>query len=671
MQKVVISKELLLEGTQIVAHDGTEAELLLPKKGGGLSLPMLKTCSERYVIFNVEVLEEHSATFVLYVWSEINRKDIRAFDIMFGVMPGIKTLICLDLNLLDAHILFPGHSPGQLKVVCHGGRVKKEEIDRITLESHPCYHDYNIRISDLTLSDTKPEEFPLPDVKLVDELGQYKMKDWPQKVSGIEELKERLNAASNIPDDYGIDNWDEYGGHTDMHYGEGTGFFTKIKKDGRWYLLDPLGNAFYSMGPCGVVARADCRVDCVEKFMDWLPGKDDPVYGSMYAPGRSGRITEDGRNCTLFSFEQANLYRVFGDNWFDEWKKIIKANLKQHGLNTLANWSDFRLYGLLKVPYVTMLPAYPTTKITIFRDFPDVFSDEFKENAITCAAYLKEYRDDPYMIGYFLRNEPSWAFVDNLIIAEEVLYNPAATACKETLIRWLSEKYGNVEALAQAWNADFNSFDDLESPIYAASRLSKTAETDLKEFSKLMLEAYMGIPSVECRAVDPNHMNMGMRWAWISDPDIVTGWQHFDVFSINSYSVDPSPFLDNVANLGVDLPVIIGEFHFGALDTGLTATGLEGVLTQEERGAAYRYYCERVAAHPLGVGCHFFQCYDQFVLGRFDGENYNIGFFDICSQPNEVMLKAVKECSDTIYKVASGAVPPTDRKPLSIPMIAY
>ncbi len=25
------------------------------------------------------------------------------------------------------------------------------------------------------------------------------------------------------------------------------------------------------------------------------------------------------------------------------------------------------------------------------------------------------------MIGYFLRNEPSWAFVDNLVLADEVL----------------------------------------------------------------------------------------------------------------------------------------------------------------------------------------------------------------------------------------------------------
>jgi hypothetical protein len=264
-----------------------------------------------------------------------------------------------------------------------------------------------------------------------------------------------------------------------------------------------------------------------------------------------------------------------------------------------------------------------------------------------------------------------WAFVNGLILADEVLYNPADTACKRELINWLSVKYGKPEELSAAWKHIFKSFDELKIPIHAASRFSAEAERDLREFSRRMLNAYVGIPSKACRAADPNHMNLGMRWAWISDPDLITGWENFDVFSINNYSTDPAPALDNVVKLGVDLPVIIGEFHFGALDTGLTATGLEGVRTQAERGVAYRHYCERAAAHPNGVGCHFFQCYDQFILGRFDGENYNIGLFDICSQPSEDMMRSIRECSSGIYKVANGNIPPMDKKPESIPMIAY
>jgi hypothetical protein len=78
-----------------------------------------------------------------------------------------------------------------------------------------------------------------------------------------------------------------------------------------------------------------------------------------------------------------------------------------------------------------------------------------------------------------------------------------------------------------------------------------------------------------------------------------------------------------------------------------------------------------VAKHPYGVGCHYFQCYDQFALGRFDGENYNIGLFDICSQPYREMMDAIHTCSEGIYHVASGLKEPAEQKPVSIPMIAY
>jgi hypothetical protein len=116
---------------------------------------------------------------------------------------------------------------------------------------------------------------------------------------------------------------------------------------------------------------------------------------------------------------------------------------------------------------------------------------------------------------------------------------------------------------------------------------------------------------------------------------------------------------------------MIGEFHFGALDTGLTSTGLEGVTNRHERGKAYGYYTERVAAHPNGVGCHWFQCYDQFALGRFDSENYNIGLFDICSLPDDVMMKAVRDCGEALYEVMEGSRPPVTDLPERIPMIAF
>ncbi len=58
----------------------------------------------------------------------------------------------------------------------------------------------------------------------------------------------------------------------------------------------------------------------------------------------------------------------------------------------------------------------PGTEQNIFRDFPDVFSEEYRLDAEECAKAMQAKSRDPWMVGYFLRNEPAWAFVDNLVI---------------------------------------------------------------------------------------------------------------------------------------------------------------------------------------------------------------------------------------------------------------
>ena len=370
-----------------------------------------------------------------------------------------------------------------------------------------------------------------------------------------------------------------------------------------------------------------------------------------------------------YSFERANLRRAFGKDWKKAWQDLSIRLLMRLGMNTLGNWSDPELYPLFA--HVMMLEQFPETTHCIFRDFPDVLSPEYAQNAQTCAAFLRPRREDHGMIGYFLRNEPSWAFVDGLIVADEVLRDPEDTYCRRGLIDFLKSRYRTVEALSQAWKTTFDSFEELRHPIEKASALSEQAEIDLRDFSEKLIERYVGIPSEACRREDPNHMNLGMRWAWISDPAIVSGWRHFDAFSINCYAVDPTEAIRHVRELGVDLPVMIGEFHFGSLDRGNTATGLEGVLNEEERGKALSYYVERAAADPCGVGCHWFQFSDQFVLGRFDGENYHIGLTDVTLKPHEAMEEAGCRTGMRLKEIMLGQCPPTDDRPISIPMIAY
>jgi hypothetical protein len=679
MQNFRVNPEDLYKGALIDSAEGDAVNLRIPPSGGGVLAPCLAGRKERYFSFLIETPEDHSVALELLFFLKGGESPENAADnshvshgVRFGIMPRFPVRIIIDLEWMKGQVLFPGHETGELKVVWMGGRVEREDIQRAVLTARPSFHETRLKISGLCLSDSRPAPCPLPALKLIDEFGQYKQKDWPGKTRSIEELRGRLGASLKLPDAYGIPGWDRYGGLAERPLAEGPGFFSKIKKDGRWNLTDPEGRAFFSLGPDCVNLNPDCRVDGLEPLMDWLPPRDDPVYRDMYALRQWPEAGFEGRSeCRVFSFASANLRKALGEGWREKWGTLMGRQLKACGLNTLANWSDSSLFGPVNMPYAATLASFPSTGQKIFRDFPDVLSGEYAGNAELCAGNLAKYRDDPWMIGYFLRNEPAWAFVNNLVIADEVLYNPAPTACKEELISFLGEKYKSSQALSAAWNHSFSSFDDLRRPLRDASRLSPAALADQKEFSRILLNAYVSIPSRACRKADPNHLNLGMRWAWISDPDVVTGWENFDVFSINCYAEDPAPALDNVRRLGVDLPVMIGEFHFGALDLGLTATGLKAVANQRERGRAYRYYCDRVAAHPNGVGCHWFQCYDQFPLGRFDGENYNIGLFDVCSLPNAAMMEAVKACSENIYRVAAGEAPPSGDMAEFIPMIAF
>jgi hypothetical protein len=671
MTNLPFDASALLPGTIAYRMEPNDLTLRVPAAGGGISISGLRESSQRFLIFLLEVQEDHSMAFELQFFGEGDTLKPR-FLLRFGLMPRVPAMICADMTWLEGGILFPGHTPGMLKAVCHGSRIGRKQIARALLVARDSHHPVMARISGMALTDERPAVFALPDIKLIDTYGQYTQKDWPGKTSSEADLKAKILCQAALPDTYPVRGWDKFGGSSELKVGKATGFFSRAKVDGRWHLADPLGNAFFSLGMDCVISDPDCRVDGVEKLLQWLPDAGDPAFSSAYKKPRGyGRGYLDAvprGEPVIFSYTRSNIIRALGGDGHAAWAGMIPRQLKNAGINTLGNWSDPALFGAM--PYVAMLASFPDTDTLIFRDFPDVFSPQYALRARECARSLRERANDPWMIGYFLRNEPGWAFVDGLIIADEVLRTPAPSVCRDRLIAWLTQKYADVAALNDAWHTSFADFSALAAPVPDASSFSACSREDLRAFSRMMLEAYVSIPAAACRAEDPNHMNLGMRWAWISDPDLVTGWEHFDVFSINCYAVDPTAALNRVRALGVDLPVMIGEYHFGALDRGLTATGLEGVASQKDRAAAYRHYCEKAAAHADCVGCHYFQCYDQFALGRFDGENYNIGLFDVCLQPYPEMARAALASAARIYSVRMGAKPYA-RKPVRIPMIAY
>ena len=91
--------------------------------------------------------------------------------------------------------------------------------------------------------------------------------------------------------------------------------------------------------------------------------------------------------------------------------------------------------------------------------------------------------------------------------------------------------------------------------------------------------------------------------------------------------------------------------------------------TQEDRGKAYRVYFEDAAANPYCVGVHWFVLYDQSAIGRFDGENYNIGFLDICNKAHKPLCDATIKSHEAVYEIADGTVSPYDDAPEYLPKL--
>ncbi len=617
--------------------------------------------SAKYLVADLYHANQHSNTFYFHFYGEDLNKP-RIYGKM-GVLPELKTRLVFPLQYLDGQTFFMERQERRLKGVVPGSRLPINKITKVTLGLDPVTLGFAAEMWITNLRLTKDKPAPLsPEKPIVDEFGQWIIRDWPGKIQNQEQLAGQLNEFySRVKTAVFPEEWSQYGGWKAKKF-KATGFFRKEHDGNRWWLVDPEGYGFFSLGVDVIRPDAFGPVTGMEDLHKWLPEKE-----SEFTPARNSR-----GNYETVSFLTANLIRVFGENWQTKWQQLTKGFLIQTGFNTIGNWSDMEFIKSARMPYVLPLSGFPTTEVKLYRDFPDVFSDEFKQASKKYAQQMENLKDDPYLVGYFLRNEPLWAFGDN-IIASEMLATDINSFTRKALVDWLGKSYtNNIKKLNKTWNTQFDSFQILEtSPLFDAASFSKQAESDLRQFSGIMVDEYIKQPSLAVKRIDPGHMNLGIRYAGISSDLCYRGGEYFDVFSINSYTDQPDAKTINEIVKQSGKPVMIGEFHHGAIDMGLPSTGIRGVASQKDRGIAYRYYIEQGAVLPGLVGMHFFQLNDQPVLGRYDGENYNIGLVNICNLPYAELVKAVTTTNTRIYDVAAGKQKPFGQKAKLIPAIYF
>ena len=590
----------------------------------------------------------------------------RRFRFDFGGLPQCSFRVRMDLSLVDQNRWMADREAAFLKPLCGGDRVDLALVDRLTftvLRKAP--RTARWCMTELAVLPKMPEKLAaplLPRGPLADEFGQSALHEWPGKTRSAEELKKRLSVQLQLaPEQKWPETFSRWGGWKALKLGEGTGFFGVKKDGGRWWLVDPDGYAFWSTGPDCVRVDCEARVDGLETALKWSPEK--PEYAAAWSEGRPGR-----QGAKFVNFLAANFIRVFGsEGWREKWAAIALAELKRLRFNTVANWSEWEIAARAGFPYVRPMNFRGARSGAIYRDFPDVFHPGFEQDAADFARQLESTAKDPAFIGYFLMNEPTWGFSSELPAAG-MLYTSDLCHAREELARWLAKKYETSAALAKAWAIEVT-FDQIARGRWRKP-LSKESQADLREFSVLMVERYFGALSRACRKADPNHLNLGMRWAGVPPEWAVAGMKSFDVFSLNNYRDKLARDVSDKIHAMLGMPVLVGEWHFGALDAGLPASGLGHVRTQADRGRAYRVYLEDAAANPNCVGAHWFTLYDQSALGRFDGENYNIGFLDICNRPYPEICDAAITSHERMYAVASGAAAPFADAPEYLPILS-
>jgi len=66
---------------------------------------------------------------------------------------------------------------------------------------------------------------------------------------------------------------------------------------------------------------------------------------------------------------------------------------------------------------------------------------------------------------------------------------------------------------------------------------------------------------------------------------------------------------------------------------------------------AYFNYVESALRHPNFVGVHWHQYSEQATTGRFDGENFQNGFVDVCDTPYPETIGKIREIGYPMYQI--------------------
>jgi hypothetical protein len=395
---------------------------------------------------------------------------------------------------------------------------------------------------------------------------------------------------------------DKYGGRTDKKF-TATGFFSTVKDNGRWWVIDPDGNAFVNIGLVNV------------------------------SPATSPT-------------EKNAMNQKYGDasNWADETQKLLLNN----GFNALGAWSNVELFKNTStqrkkpVTYTiikSFMSDYGKHRGGTYQEsghmgYPDrtifVFDPEFESFCDEYAKQLEVNKDDKNLFGYFSDNElPFERQSLDRYLAKKDQKDPGYIYAT----KWLAEK--NIAV------ADIN--DSLRN-----------------EFLGVMAEKYFSVVSKAIKKYDPNHMYLGSRlhsYELKVEPVFKAVGKYVDVIAINYYRFW-TPVAKDMANWEKwsGKPFIVTEWYVKGEDSKMTNYSGAGwlVKTQNDRGLFYQNFSLALLESKVCVGFHWFKYQDNDPEEKnVDPSNTdaNKGIVNTNYDIYEPLLSKMKEVNTNVYSL--------------------
>jgi hypothetical protein len=513
-----------------------------------------------------------------------------------------------------------------------------EDVRSLTLELRSSTGKVDILLGDffaawpaLTQLDAKLCTMPY-----LDAMGQVRAVNWPGKAGSFDEARAALlaeyEAASKIVEKRHMST---YGGWLDATKRKATGRFRTEKVDGKWWLIDPEGHLFFSVGACMAGHKSETLVRPIRQdsgYFAYLPDKEDPLRWA-------GVKWDNGKQ--LINYPSLNYARFFGKGWEDLTRHGDLDRMQAWGLNTLGCWSDEAMQKNRRLPYT--LIASPWWRPANHNAFPSPFSEDFESKLRDALQKLLWAKDDPWLLGVFLGNELDWPDEITPMLFDE----PAGSATKTWATAKMKQKYVQLSSLNSAWKTQHADWKSILTGI-SDGEIPKAVRDDLEPLYVEFATTFFKRCKAALEAELPGTLYLGCRTH--RGPKLLgqAAVGHVDVFSVNVYDAQVRA---NQLTLDVDMPIVSSEFHFGAVDRGVPSPGLVGVWDQRQRGLAFANYLASAMADPRFVGVHWFQWLDQCAAGRPDRENHAVGFVDITGRAHREFVETVSKATSRLYEV--------------------